>query len=43
MYLQLTGVVVELDSSRPVSAHAPELAPLVLGPVASGPRSSTWG
>jgi hypothetical protein len=26
-----TGVVVEIDSSRPVSVHAADLAPLVLG------------
>jgi hypothetical protein len=31
---QFTGVMVKIDSSRPISVHAAELAPLVLG---SGP------
>ena len=29
---QFTGVMVAIDSSRPISVHAAELAPLVLGP-----------
>jgi hypothetical protein len=35
---QFTGVMVTIDSSRPISVHAAELAPLVLG---SGPRIAT--